>query len=229
MSQMIGVFPVSTSGMQSALPDGLRPVEITPGVAAIILMAMSAHIIDGLYPYNSFGVFLPVKEAHQELVLEEAGYYCHHLFVTGEDALEAGAGIWGLPPEMADISFEEAGDVRICRVREDGREVLTLEAERLDTTAQVWNSNLYSVKGNYILKTNLACRGQRGIDYNHGRSHCTLDYRSVAEELRDWEMGSTSIIHYCIPQAQMILPLANDGIPLHQPDKFFNRQSVRFV
>jgi len=90
-SLMGAAFPSPITKMQKVLPsEKLKPVETTPGIATVALIATENRIIDDMGPYNEFDVMIPITYETADKGSGLSGFYCLHLPVTTEKALIGG-------------------------------------------------------------------------------------------------------------------------------------------
>jgi hypothetical protein len=224
-SVIMAHFPAPAAAVQKLLPTNkLKPANLVPGTAILSLVAMEYRQIADVTPYNEFGIMVPVLYDPTVNIpglpllfphwFKRLGLYIHHLPVTTQAAYDFGVEIWGYPKIVADISFEDIGDVRRCRLRADGRDVVTLEVDTLATTARPLNYYSYTVKDGRLLKTLIQARGQVGIARFRGGASYTLGDHPIAEELRAVGMGTTAIERLYAPQVQSMLHRAGERLPL---------------
>ncbi len=209
-------FPAPVAAVRKILPTGaLKPVQLMPDVAVVNLWAFEYRHIDQLAPYNEFMVAVPVlyKTTDQEPGLP--GGYVFHLPVTTEEARCGGVELYGFPKFLADITFEDTGQARSCRVRADGRDIVSLEVKKTDTKkTQLPDGYAYTVKNGQLLRTRVQSQAQIGIaDVKGGGSFILGDHR-VAEQLRALEMNKTSVRHMYATQGQSMLHLPGERLPL---------------
>lgn len=208
-------FPAPAAKVQEVLPTPkLNPIQIQPGVTLIGLVGYEYRHIDGLAPYNEFGIGVPVQYETQEKAPKPLSSYVLHLPVTTEEARWGGVEFYGFPKFSADIRFEDAGDVCHCRLRAEDKDILTLEVPKLESTPQVWDFYAYTLKAGHLLKTHIQVQGLRGLTEAQGGASYRLGDHPIAEELRALELGKTSIGHEYCPKLQMILPLPAEQLPL---------------
>ena len=115
---------------------------------------------------------------------------------------------------MAEISFEDIGQVRRCRLRTDGKDVVTLDVKRLATKARPMNFYSYTVKNGQLLKTLVQTQGQYGMARFRGGASYTLGDHPIAEELRALGMSKTVVECVYTPQVQSMLHPAGERLPL---------------
>jgi hypothetical protein len=214
-SMIAASFPAPAAKVQEVLPsDKLKPVQVMPGTAAVALAAMEYRHIDGLAPYNEFGVMLPVVYQTADNIPGLPGLYVLHLPVTTEEARWGGVEIYGYPKFIAEISFEDAGEMRRCRIRAEGKDIITLEVKKPVSQPQSWELYTYTVKDGQLLRTLIQQQGQIGTSDVRGGASYTLGDHTIAEELRALGMDKTSVLHQYAPQSQSMLHLSGERLPL---------------
>ena len=160
-SWMGALFPAPAAKVRGLLPTNkLQPVLLMPGIAMVALAAFEYRNIADVEPYNEFTVAVPVQYEpavnapglplffHPLLAPEryrKIGMYVHHLPVTTPAARDFGVEIWGYPKFIADIGFEETGEVRRCR-RAEGKDIVILEIRKSAAAARAVNFYSYTVK-----------------------------------------------------------------------------------
>jgi hypothetical protein len=147
-------FPAPVAAVRKILPTGaLKPVQPMPDVAVVNLSAFEYRHIDQFAPYNEFMVAVPAlyKTADQGPGL--AGGYVFQLPVTTEEARCVGVELYGFPKFVAEIMFEDTGQARRCRVRADGRDIVSLEVKKTETKkTQLPDAYPFTVKNDQLWK-----------------------------------------------------------------------------
>lgn len=229
-SWMNALFPAPATKVQRLLPSKkLRPVLALPGIAMVALTAMEYRKIADVAPYNEFSIAVPVQFEptfnipglplffHPLLSPQryrKIGMYVHHLPVTTQAARDFGVEIWGYPKFIAEISFEDVGEMRRCRLRAENKNIVTLEIRKLATKARSINFYTYTVKNAQILRTLVQTQGQYSITRFPGGASYTLGDHPIAEELKALGMGKTAVGRFYAPQVQSLLHPANEYLPL---------------
>jgi len=214
-SSITAAFPAPADKVREALPsDKLKPVQVTPGIATVALIAMEYRAVEGLAPYNEFAVMVPVMYETSANVPGLPGYYVLHMPVTTEEARLAGVEIYGFPKFIAEISFEDAGKMCRCRVRAEGKDIIILEVDKLVTEPQSEDIYTYTVKHDQLLRTLVQAQGQNSISDVRGGASYTLGDHPIAEELRALEMDKTSLLHRYAPQMRSMLHQPGERLPL---------------
>lgn len=205
-SRMIANFPSPVSKVQEVLPSQkLRPVQHIPGTTMVSLWAMEYRHIDYLDPYNEFAIGVPVLYVTDENNAGLPGYYVLHLPVTTEEARWGGVEIFGFPKFVAEISFEDEGEMCRSQVRAEGKEIIALEVKKLNTEHQSRDEYIYSIRDDRLLRTVLQVQGQAGTTDIQGGASYYLGDHPIADGLRTLEMDKTSAGHEYAPQLQTVL------------------------
>jgi hypothetical protein len=219
------VFPASAAQVRRLLPsDRLRLVSLLPGTTAVYLAAMEYRHFsaraDGAEnePYNEVAVMFPVQRASAAnvpllpLLMPERyptfGWYVHRLPVTTELALDGGILAWGFPKFLAEITFTESDRTRSCRLRADGKEILTLEVEKVPARPRRMVEHLYNIKDGEILRTPFEFQGEYGTATLRGGASYTLGDHPIADELRGLKMGHVALMREYSPRLQALLHAA---------------------
>ena len=214
-SMMSASFPVPVAKIKEKLPSkNLIPVQSAPGTATIVLKAIEVRQIRGYPPYNEFAVEVPVVYEVAGKAAGLPGSYVLHMPVTTEEARWGGVEIYGMPKFIAEIRFEDVGEVRRCKVQAEGKAIITLEVKKLVTKPQSWDWYLYGVRDGQLLRTLFQIQGQRGTTEVRGGALYTLGNHPIAEELRSLEIDNTSIAHEYAPQLQGLLNPPGERLPL---------------
>lgn len=214
-STIVASFPAPAAKLQEVLPSNkLKPVQLMPGTGAIALAAMEHRHVDSLGSYNEFGIMVPVVYETADNVPGLPGFYFLHLPVTTEEARLGGVEIHGYPKFIAGISFEDAGEMRRCRVRAEGKDIITLEGRKLVTEPQPSEFYTYTVKNGQLLRTLVQQQGQVSASDVSGGASFTLGNHPIAEELQALEMDETSVLYQYTSQSQSMVHLPGERLPL---------------
>ena len=210
---MAAAFPAPLGKVKKVLASKkLKPVETTPGMATVALIAAEYHVIDSMDPYNEFDVVIPVIYQSRDKVSRPPGYFPLYTPVTTEQAVVAGVEIYGYPKFIADVSFEESAETRSCRVQAEGKDLIALEVRKSVAGFQSYDSYTYSVKGGQLLRAHLQAEGQNSTNYVSGGASYTLGDHPIAVKLRALEMDSTSVMHRYAPQIKALLHLPDERL-----------------
>jgi hypothetical protein len=205
-----GVFPASAVKVWGMLPSTrLMPVQPKPGMAVVSMTAFEYRNVAGLAPYNEFSISVAV-------LYEKGlpGLYVVHLPVTTEEARVAGVEVYGYPKFIAEITFEESAEARRCRVRADGKDIVTLEVKKIVAEAQSIDYYTYTVKDKQLLRTLLQFKGQWGTSRVPGGASHILGDHPIAKQLGDLGLGATSLESTYSPRQQALLHLPGERLPL---------------
>jgi len=214
-SLMGAAFHAPVNSVKRVLPsERLKLVEVAPDTTTIALIATENRVIDDMSPYNEFDVMVPVTYEMGDNVPGLPGIYCIYLPVTTEEALIGGIEIYGYPKFLADISFEEVGEIRRCRVRADGKEILTLEVRKSPTKMESYDTYTYTVKDGQLIRALLKVQGQNSTIYVSGGASYILGDHPISEEIKALGIGSTSVMCRYAPQLKMLLHLPEERLPL---------------
>jgi hypothetical protein len=203
-SVMSASFPAPVSNLQEKLPKGLVAVEFEPATITIILRAIEVRKAQGLSPYNEFAVEVPVM--YQKTAVDKGlpGSYVLYMPVTSEEARWGGVEIVGLPKFIAEINFEETDEIRQCNVQANKKTIVTLEVQKLTPESQAWDWYIYGVRDGKLLRTHLACKGQRGLSNTKAGASFSLGNHPIADELRALKIGNASTASEYAPMLESI-------------------------
>ncbi len=191
---MSAMFPVRSALVRTLLPTPrLHPAEWLPGWAICVLAAIEYKDND-LGAYNEVGVnFLvtygsaPAWPLVGFVTASRAGAlgaYVHRLPVTTSFSRDAGRDIWGFPKTVDTIGFDDAGDVRTCRLEADGAHVLTLAVARGGTrTLAEMPQDAYAWRDGTLFKTPSRMQAD-GVGLHLGGATVELGAHPIADELR---------------------------------------------
>jgi len=224
-SAIMAHFPAPAAKVRELLPsDKLKPALLMPGTAVVSFAAFEYHEIADVAPYNEFGIMIPVLYEPVVNILglpllfphwfRRFGLYIYRLPVTTQAAYDIGVEIWGYPKFVAEISFEDVGEMRRCRLRAEGKDIMTLEVKKVATRTRLMNYYSYTVKDGQLLRTLIQIQGQVGITRFRGGASYTLGDHPIAEELRALGMGKTAVERLYAPQVQSMLHPASERLPL---------------
>lgn len=196
-------FPAPTSRVRSLLPDkSLVPVEIVPGLAVVSLAAFEYRVMATLAPYNEVAVMVPVRhEPEFNIPLlplfspddYDVAFWVHHLPVTTREARDVGLDVWNLPKVMADITFEDVGWMRHCKLREDGQDVLTLTAQMAETQLEARPFYALSIRNGQLLRSLVDTQAEYYSWFVPGRASFSLGNHPVARQLRSLRICNFAI------------------------------------
>lgn len=214
-SMIAASFPVPIAKVQEVLPSPkLKPVRLQPDTTTVILMAMEYRRFAPGYSYNEFAIGIPVLYEPLETAIKLPGTYIHHMPVTEERARWGGVVMAGFPKFLAEIQFEDRGEIHRCHVRAEGKDLITLGVKKLVPQSQTWVEYTFTVKEGQLMSTRITIQGQRGLTNARGGASYILGDHPIAEELRALEVGETSMGHEYDPKLQSVLPLPEEQFSL---------------
>ena len=146
---ILGVFPARYHALKSLLPrdPSIRPVQVLPGVSLLYVTAIESADTD-IEPYNSILIVTPIRnpehigllsplkiipgyELLRQLVMRGVQYW--YVWRIPDDSYisyKVGYEAFGMPKFAADLTWEENGDYITYQARDNGVEILTLEAQK---------------------------------------------------------------------------------------------------
>jgi hypothetical protein len=203
---MGATFVAPLDRVQRVLPSSkLVPIQPAPGMALVYLGAYSYRRIEGLAPYNEFGVMAPCTYKESTGAPSLPGSFFYHLPVTTEEARLGGVEIYGFPKFVAEIEFEDGEQTCHCRVSEGGREIVSLQVNKVPTVPETSESYCYTVKDGQLVRTRVQSQGEAGASEVGGGALFFLGEHPVAEQIGALAMRDTSVGHRYAPQVQMLL------------------------
>ena len=229
-SAIMAHFPAPAPKLRALLPgDRLKPALLAPGTGILTLVAMEYRRISDVAPYNELGIMVPVMYDPPVNVpglpllfpdhFPRFGLYVHHLPVTTQEAYDFGVELWGYPKFLSEITFEDGGHSRGCRLRVDGQEVLSFQVDDQPTRLRDMDFYTYTVLDGQLLHTRVQTRGQYGMARFRGGASFELGDHPIADELRALDVGAKPVEVYSIPSLQSLLYPAGRRLPLHPPDQ----------
>ena len=212
-------FPAPVAKLRELLPSQrLKPALLTPGTGLLTLAAFEYRDLACFPPYNELAIGIPVQYEPavnipalpllRQQWFSTFGLYIHHLPVTTQEAYEFGVEVWGYPKFLAEISFEETEQVRRCFLHADGKDILTLEVEKLRTTERSMDYHSYTVKGGQLLRTHIEVQGEAGMVRLKGGASFTLGDHPIAAQLGALGIGEKAAECLYAPRVQSMLHAA---------------------
>lgn len=198
---MGAVFSAPREPVEGLLPEGLRPIRVPVGNAAVAFLSVEYHRIgDGaIDPYNEFAVVLPavsdsMSSSPSLATLNRGlGGYVWYLPVTTEPAKALGVDIWGFPKTVADIIHEDDGSRRRTTVAIDGERFITFEVARLPSVSARLTSYAYVRKDGEPLCVPSEVDAEMGVwPFSENVSVAFGDHHR-AEPLRELDMGGRAL------------------------------------
>jgi hypothetical protein len=220
-----GVFTAPTLKLKQLLPTSrLVPAEIYPGKGLLGFMAMD-YRDSSIGPYREFAIMVPARY-HPRFnpplfpVLRMSASLSFETFIwqlplTSEVGLHAGIDIWGFPKFLADIEFREDKWAVSCMLSEGGEDILTLEVKKNAARMKTYfDYTIFSVRERELLRTRVTgISGSLGRSFRPGSANLTLGGHAMSRRIREIAPGKSMQTLY-IPKAQLILPEAEERLPL---------------
>lgn len=199
-------FRAPIDKLSARLPSKvLSPIETSPGIGELMILANDFRRIDLLSPYRELAIAIPVLYHNETTTESFPALWYLYLPVTSKKALWGGVKNFGFPKFIADIKMTNTDRESSCILVEKGSEILTVNVKKSDTAKSEWKlENITKLDGN-LIKSTLLLEGQRCIRNISGGASLSLGKHRIANEL--FEMGielQSSSIEY-VPQAQAIL------------------------
>jgi len=203
---MVGaVLPADAAAVASLLPDGLRPVRVTPRRAAVVLLCVEYRRIgdDAMDPYDEFAVAFPATTDRaaaplRPLLTRAVGGYVWSLPVTSEPARALGDEVWGFPKTVADITHRDDATTRETTVVEDGDRVATVAIDWPRSLSHEERSHAYAVRDGGLLRVPVSFRGQFGVAPLSARVTVDPGEHDRADALRSLDVGSRSLLRFSL-------------------------------
>jgi hypothetical protein len=198
---MWAFFPAQAAPLKALLPDRrLKLVPLIPGFTLVGVACFEYKHCE-LGPYQEVGVFFPVRYRPVlnlpliALLFEESykdlDVYLHRLPVTTPLALEVGQRLWGYPKFIAEISFEEAGGWRTCRLMEAGQLILELSVKLPPpgpTRQRTFTT--FSLLEGRLLMAAVNVQASMHSTRSPKAAQLTLGPHPYGEELKAWRLGA---------------------------------------
>lgn len=137
---MGAIFAAEIERIREALPDGqYHPLSILPGKGIVAVHCVEYKDCD-IGPYNEVSLSIPVRDPRltilpsplavlRSLLTRRYHAYVKELPVSTEAALYGGIDFFNYPKYLADVSFRETADHRVCTLRDKQSMDLILEFE----------------------------------------------------------------------------------------------------
>lgn len=215
-SFMMAHFPACSAKVRRLIPSPqLQPVQLAPGIAIVSFAAFEYRHMATLRPYNEFAIMVPVLPKPTENIpalpllypnqYPELGFWIRHLPVTTQEACDVGAVLWGFPKFLADISFEDVGWMRRCRLTVNGQHVMTLDVRTSETRTQARDFYAFPQKTGHFLRTRVQTRGLYDETRFAGGASYTLGEHRIARELKALGMRPVCLDRIYAFRAQSLL------------------------
>jgi len=222
---VVSVFVAPTLALKELLPTSkLVPVEFLPGKGLLGFMA-TEYRDTTIGPYKEFIIMVParyrprfnppVTPALRMSLSLSFEVYIWQLPLTSEVGLHAGIDIWGFPKFLADIDFTEDENSVTCTLAEEGEHIITLEVKKTPARMKTYfDYTIFSVKDRDLLRTHVSGISETlGRSFRPGTARLTLGEHPVSRRIREVAPGKSVLTMY-IPQAQLILPEAQERLAL---------------
>jgi len=227
---LIAVYPARLSEIRKLVPDKrLSPVQVVPGVGAVILSALEYHDTD-IGPYNEFSFGIMVNSPQflalpgynmlrQQLQLYNH-VYIHRLPVTTRIALVGGL-LFGFPKFIASIDFDETDQWLSCEVREKNDLLLRLKGRKIPTT----RSDEMRMFAYVYLNGQPQCLEFRmnvreyGMSMKRSDAELELGTHPVAGELKNVLLSTKPLMYMCATRVQGML-FGPEGFSISMLEKY---------
>jgi len=199
------VLSASAQGIDTLLPDSLRPVRFTPQRSALTLMSVEySRIGDGeIDPYNEVAIILPAvpDSAVAQLPLVSTlaggvGGYVWQLPVTTEPARALGEEIWGYPKSVAEIEIRGVADQTHTHLTVSGQRVMSLAIDQPPRRSGELSLSAYTVLDGRLCRTGLTFTGSLGIRPLSRRADWELGAQPWAATLDSLALGSRPLARF---------------------------------
>jgi hypothetical protein len=220
-----GVFVAPTLKLKELLPTSkLVPVEFLPGKGLLGFMAAD-YRDTSIGPYKEVIIFIltryrprfnpPLFPALRMSFSLSFEVFIWQLPLTSELGLHAGIDIWGLPKFLSDIEFTQDEHSVTCTLAEEGENILTLEVDKNRArTKTYFDYTIFSVKDRELLQTHVSgISDALGRSFKPGSARLTLGEHPISRQIREVVPGKNILSMY-VPRQQLILPEAEDHLPL---------------
>ncbi|MRR35676.1 hypothetical protein EG829_13560 [bacterium] len=214
---MTAIYTASSDKIRALLPrSDMNPVEMWKGRGLVAFTAFEYRKTD-IDPYNEFSISFPMtfrKRMIPGLTLLSMMLrryftaYVWQLPVTTERARKGGVDMYGYPKFMADIVFSHEGPMLSCKLKENGKEILTLKGKKLKTTTEKVNRfKTFSIKDGVPLAANVYMNPlEFGKSISGSAARLTLgDNHETAFKLRDLELSDKPVFFQYMPVMEAIL------------------------
>jgi len=227
---MMATFTVPAKQVRKLLPSKLKPILASPKKALISFGALEYPEVSDLNPYNEFLISIPVQydppvnipflplffdPLFPQIVYKKGASYIYHLPVTTEQAYNAGCEIWGFPKVVREMRFKENKKAKSCRLINRGKEVLSLDIEKISLSKKrkdfVYCS--YTEKNDQLLKTCIHANGNYGIKKLTGKASIKFGTGTIAKEMKKLHISKRPIHIFFADNLESALPLADESLP----------------
>lgn len=184
------------------LPEGLRPLRVTPRRGAITVLSVDYDRIgdDAMAPYDEVSVQVPSVPAGASTVPVLSGLYratsgyVRYMPVTTAPARALGREVWGYPKVVADVSIDHGPSRTRTEVTVDGERLLAMDVARPPTVPLRLRGTTYSVLDGTVVRAETAMGGRIGAwPFSEGAS-VAFGSHPVADELTGDGLGDRAIL-----------------------------------
>jgi hypothetical protein len=212
---IVGIFPADATKAKELLPsEKLIPYQPQPNIALVALAGYEYSNIDGLAPYNEFFISILTTYKKNPEDAGELGYYALHLPVTTEEARVLGIEMWGFPKFLADITFTYNEESVVCNLQAEGKDIVTMEAKKIETEPTVLDIYPYTIKDGQIAKTLVSFRGSYGTSTVPQGASIILGNHPISEQLRNISISEKSLQHRYSQELNVLVYLPSEYLPL---------------
>lgn len=218
-------FPVSAAAVRRLLPgEKLRPALLAPGTAIISIAAIEYRRLTDLAPYNEIAIMSPVLYGPAIDVpalpllfpgsFGKSGFFVHRMAATTQDACELGDKVLGFPKLLAEIDFGEIDNLRRCRIRAGGQDVLTLDVKQAPAQIRRVGFSLYTTKDESLLRRRIETEGLYSVNGLPGGASVSFGDHPVGRELEALRVGKKAIGRVFGSNLRASLDRTGESLPL---------------
>lgn len=201
---------------QELMPTkNLHPVAM-PNGRALVAVAAFNFLETSIGSYGEIGIVLFVVHGRKPLPLIPAiresryagfGSIVLHLPVTKIIARDSGRGIWGYPKFCTDMEFTVMPEFKQVELSEKGQYILTMRVpNRGGLKRDARDMVTYTVKGNDLVRTNIAQLGTYRQCMNPSDAVLELGNHPMADTLRSLDISKRPLLSRLFLERSAILP-----------------------
>ena len=131
--------------------------------------------------------------------------------MTTEEARWGGVEVYGFPKFIADISFEDGKDVCKSRVSLEGKDIISLEVRKMETSLESSEIYTYTILGDKIVRTQVQIQGFVSTGSDEQGATVLLGDHLIASEIKAFGVYEAPINYTYSPRMQCLL---------HKPGEF---------